>query len=851
MPLKGDRKRHGGPADKRDPIDAEKLRLVELIVRLGDDRGFVSLEANLLNLVTALSDPVRFNSLITLLFDCITSFPTKTSIYATLIALLGRENGEIVEAALQHTKLEISRSFLHANYRSLKLLFRFIAELANANVIPHSSAYELYNQLLDIMLSTPSLPQHLLDAYLFIITTSTALIYDQQTPKNLLEKLETAFQKRMSLYWLSSFDSTTATGVNDLCISELNYSSGSQDWLELFYADFLQFVSASQDEASADSTDATIKYFPSSISGRMRLTVKPWKLPQIQERLLGSSTSPKQLLNAQNIDWFGPESNSPQDLAQIMLMERWITSQNQTRISHGLSLYTYPQDLPRASFSKPRLTSHIFPKQRTSGEGKHALSYFERVFLSDYILDIAHAFRSSPADITFQMSFFEAFSEILDPFAFFVEVLLLDILSAAGPELAVSHHAAIIYNCILKNHAKELTFNEAMDRLFSSMAHIRPMARYSLVNFFSVHLNSFEYKWHWKEWSILEEKAAAAKIESAQISPMDAFVREVLAKAIRLSYYERISAVIKAAVPERAAKWLGSSTPTTTPSAGSHGSDLARQVLDKVKSRPSKPEEILDPITSLGSSVSNTSEEIASIIFRALLADSVVSLSMLQGAFNRYAEILRKLATNGIGSLGAPLDCNSIFLSTARDFSEDRPQQLVLITNVMMSTKLLTPIELVRFFLKPGSVPEERLREEILMSAARHSLLSVRTLETELLNQTLLAAKYESSSDLAAVAGKTMEKPASKEIISRIGTAAENSKSFFVSYFSGLLDLILRAEKGETVEIASARDFFFQNVLSFSSQFAVALPSLDSAASALSPSEHAFYTNLSRFAVNN
>lgn len=441
-------------------------------------------------------------------------------------------------------------------------------------------------------------------------------------------------------------------------------------------------------------------------------------------------------------------------------------------------------------------------------------------------------------------------SDAFDPFAFLVEVLLLDVLSATGPEHAVSHHAAIIYHATAKSQAKEHTFNEAMDRLFSSMAQIRPMARQSLVTFFAIHLNNSDFKWHWQEWSILEEKAASTNGESAGFSPMDTFAREVLAKAIRLSYFERISAVIKAAVPERAEKWLGSSSEPVSAPTGPHASDIARQVLEKVKSRPSKPEDVLEPIISLGSSVSFTSEEIASIVFHALLTDSIVSLSMTQGALNCYADILRKIASDGVGTLGTPLDCNNIFLATARDFSEGRPQQLVLITNVMMVTNIITPRELVEFILKPAAVKEEGLREEILMSAARHCLLSVKTLETDLLNLTQLAAKYEPKAELSAVAAKTMEKPEAKERVLRINTAAESSKDFFAFYFLGLLERVSRAGEDESLERASARDFFFGSALRFASQFAEALPRLHSAAAGLPPSESAFYANLWQLLAN-
>lgn len=827
------------------------MRLIELIVRLGDDKSSDKLANQLSDLVIALSDPNLIMSFVDLIFDCVTGLPTKTAIYATLVAVLGAENADFLEGAVERTKSSISRSLRQADYRGLKFLVRFVAELANANVIPYDALHGLCEQVLDSSLSSSTMPQHLLDTHLFIIMTSLSLAETEKIPHTLLSKLEKGISSRTSLSWLSAFESSPNTSsASENLIADFNL--GAKDSIEELYLHFSAHASTFGESALVN-TESDENKSESSLFGKMRLSIRPYNLKSISERLFGASTAPKEPSYRKPIVWFGAEEANIGERDKLVSMEHWIFVQNESRIFHTLPLYHYPQDIPRANFSKPKTSAFIFPKIRTSGEGKLALSDLERIFFADYIIDLAYCFRSATSDFPAQMAFGEHLAEHCDLSALTIESLLLDLLSASGDDCSVPLYTAIITSFIQKNQSSSLAFNEAMDRLFSSIAYLRPTMRQRLASFLALYLNNIDYKWHWTEWVALEEKANSAlpseNGESLSL-PATRFLQLVTSKMVRLSYYERISTVIKAIVPERAAQWLGAKPESTLVATGPYASDLASQLVEKVKSRPSKPEDILEPIFAKGEAPGLSIDEICQVLLRAILLDSSVSLSMLQGAMNRYAGILRSVGTGLIRTMPAPSDIVHLYLTAARDFSINSPQQFVLITNAMMVTKVITPEGLIRFALNGGLDDSNRLAE-IVKSAAQHSLLFARTIETDILNLTSLDSKNEPNSDPQMLATRTLEKPQTKEALAELNVATDASHAFFNTLFSTVLGIFTSGGgNAPALGSAMAKDFFLSLASTHQSQLVASLAHLNAQVDSLPTDAKSEYEKV-RFLASN
>ena len=804
-------------------------------------------------------------SVLDLIIDCIKSLPTKTSVYATLISLVSAENADYLDLVLDRIKSELSHSFLRADYYALKLLLIFIAELSNCNIIAPSSVHGLCNAILESVLSGASMPQHLIDTYIFIIIIRCIIAAAKSiAPEDLLSKLEKVVKSRTSLHWFTPFVKTDSEPKTDIRIAEVNYTA-DKDWLQVVYEQFLEYLTSigtSHQEidltgkiTNGDTSEAT------NSSYKMRIMLQPWKMDEISKRLFGTPTEPKSSTYKNDITWFGSTEVNTMERDRLVTMEGWISVQNENRISHGLSLYIYPRDIPRCSFSKPRPNTYIFPKLRTSGEGKHALSDLERTLFADYLLDVTHFFKSTHGNISPQLSYCSHLSEFHDSFALILETLLLDMFANLASSHLALQYVTIVINYIFRQPHLNTTLNEAMDRLFFSISQLHPMSRQILATFLSLYINNNDYKWHWSDWAAMEMKpdsALPSEDDSSTILPTTSFIRSVISKIARLSYHERIATMIKASASVRAADWLGPK-PDPPTASGYYASDLGLLLIDKVKSRPAKADLILELITSSESSVPLTSEEICKVLLRAILVDSSVTYTMMQSAIGFYAEVLRKVGSGHISSLPAPSNPSNHFLAAALEYSINSPQQFLIIASTLVSSKVITPEELLKFALEPQFVaefgPSNLFWTETIFFAARYSLLSVRNLESTLTNQTLLAAKYEPSADPKLLAARTLDQPQSKEILVQLASASDAADALFQTLFERLLaqlgaNVSFTGDKTKTILFDLLSSLIYTLASEFRPQLLSVLPKLGDTANSLPPALVPFYQNLRFYASN-
>jgi nuclear cap-binding protein subunit 1 len=72
----------------------------------------------------------------------------KTPVYGTLVGLLNVKNADFGREITQRTGNELEAALRRGDGESVKLLVRFIGELANANVVPSSAVVAVFDQLL-------------------------------------------------------------------------------------------------------------------------------------------------------------------------------------------------------------------------------------------------------------------------------------------------------------------------------------------------------------------------------------------------------------------------------------------------------------------------------------------------------------------------------------------------------------------------------------------------------------------------------------------------------------------------------------------------------------------------------
>ena len=80
--------------------------------------------------------------------NSVTQLPTKTAVYATLCGLLNVKNGDFGGEIVSRAATDLTQAFHTNNAKAIKLLVRFFAELAKANVIRPAVVLSILGQLL-------------------------------------------------------------------------------------------------------------------------------------------------------------------------------------------------------------------------------------------------------------------------------------------------------------------------------------------------------------------------------------------------------------------------------------------------------------------------------------------------------------------------------------------------------------------------------------------------------------------------------------------------------------------------------------------------------------------------------
>jgi len=132
------------PQPVQPPPKTRTQSIQDLVVRIGDTQ--TPLERCLEGLSSALTKDLTKHKvfILDIIFKCVLALPTKTSIYATLVALFNVSNPEIGEEISTRVRDEITVALKRNESYNLKFLTRFLCELANAHVVEVESVFELF-----------------------------------------------------------------------------------------------------------------------------------------------------------------------------------------------------------------------------------------------------------------------------------------------------------------------------------------------------------------------------------------------------------------------------------------------------------------------------------------------------------------------------------------------------------------------------------------------------------------------------------------------------------------------------------------------------------------------------------
>lgn len=858
----GGRRRGGGPP-KQGKLDSASQQIVELIVKVGDSTSVSSLGSHLLDLASTLLDPSRHQLALDTLFRCIVALPTKTALYATVASLVCAEKAEFSDLLLARLKTELSASLLACDYYATKFLLRFIAELANCNCIPIQQAHALYEIILTEVDNAPHIPQHIPDYYIHIILSCLALGYHHERPTTLLGKIEKLMQQRRSTAWLTPFQTDVPPVNFEVRIDTLNYAP-DMDSLQELYRDCVDFLENHgpgaqknvQREDAQEETSSTKAQQNTKAHGDIRFVLRPYQLNGIFSKLFGvDSNTPRPTMVSSEIDWFEFEALNGKSAADLITFKAYIDHENETRIALMLEPLVYPDAVEACHFTRPKPLFYIFPKSRTMGDGKEGLQAMEKFFFEDYATDVIHFFRTMHSDIPKHVNVFSRhLAEYFDFEALVVEMLLKDLLNPLPPLYPGVHYGTVLLEFIQRNPAFVQTISEAVDRLFCSLPNLQAGARAAFADWLSFHLANNEFKWHWKEWAIIEkqaesERGASSKMSSA-VRPYSVFIQEVLSSMARLSFYDRIAPSILAAVPDCAERWLPKK-PEPVAASGFYAHALSQAIHEKAKQRSANAEDILQPVLEYGLAVPLTSEQVLQSIMRAVLAEGSASITLLQTTFSKYHEVLHKVAYERQENLETPTEGGRCILQACMDYYEPSPQHFTIGVLSLLHRNLISPEALAGFLLNPEAVDQITEKRnfwwDLVSHTLRHALQSYSVPEAEITNKWAMACKLDQEADPLILAQKLQsEKQEVRANAQTANDARAKATPLASSIFTSLIDMLaIRPEE------PVLQQQFVALTLKHRKQFLSSAKSiLDPIASTLSANLSSLYNNTKFMAEN-
>ena len=180
---------------------------------------------------------------------------------------------------------------------------------------------------------------------------------------------------------------------------------------------------------------------------------------------------------------------------------------------------------------QPQMLFRLFPRQDSekdlSGDGA------ERLVLEQYIVEAMRYFAGS-LDLVVQRLLampVRGGSEYI-----LVETIVGQLLMLPRPELPRAFYHSLIDSLYKAAPRLQALFERALESLFENVEHLDVECRERVVEWMAVYLSNTQFKWEWNEW----KQVLTLSPEHAKVM----FVRSVLGRCVRLSYWARIEGTL-------------------------------------------------------------------------------------------------------------------------------------------------------------------------------------------------------------------------------------------------------------------------------------------------------------------
>lgn len=164
-------------------------------------------------------------------------------------------------------------------------------------------------------------------------------------------------------------------------------------------------------------------------------------------------------------------------------------------------------------------------------------SLVEKLVLRAYIVDIVDNFSTNHVLAAERLLTFPMLNKVDGEI---VEGLFSQLCAMPEPTFPPVYYGTLFVDlCRVKDSRLPIKLLTAVEGMFQDAGLFDPESFDRLTEWFSFHLSNFEYKWNWSDWALYADADMVDKF------PFRAqFCKDVLARCIRLSYYERILDIV-------------------------------------------------------------------------------------------------------------------------------------------------------------------------------------------------------------------------------------------------------------------------------------------------------------------
>lgn len=278
-----------------------------------------------------------------------------------------------------------------------------------------------------------------------------------------------------------------------------------------------------------------------------------------------------------------------------------------------------------------------------------------------------------------------------------VEVIFAELFNMPTPRyLEICYGSILIELCKLQPATMPQVLAQATEMLFMRIDTMNVSCFDRFVNWFSYHLSNFQYRWTWEDWD------SCLSLDSEHPKPK--FIREVMLKCMRLSYWQRIREILPDSfscfIPEKTEPYYKYSQEGA---ASLPGTATAHQLVVSIRQKCT-PEDVLGVLKDLPNP---RSEEEADSRFNPLKIDVFVqtllnlgskSFSHSFAAISKFHYVFKILAESE--------EAQICILRNMIELWRNHQQMMTVLVDKMLKTQIIECSAVANWIFSKDMIPE-------------------------------------------------------------------------------------------------------------------------------------------------